>query len=168
VVEGLATVDKSGALPKPDPTLPRHARVVLIGDFLAPLEEIHAAVAALSGWPLRGHIVQILDPEEETLGAENRAYAGRVRFEWGSEGVLVPRVEAVRDAYLSCGPRRHRRGRRLDRPDPSYRPAAGGAAACAVAGPGASLSCGTRLRATGGSNLLGVALPFSDSLSTQC
>ncbi len=103
VVQGLASIGRSGALPAPDPSLPRHARVVLVGDFLTPLEEIHAAVAALAGWPLRGHLLQVLDPEEETLGAENRAYAGRVRFEWGTGGgadsVLVPRVEAVRAEY---------------------------------------------------------------------
>jgi uncharacterized protein (DUF58 family) len=102
VVQGLATIGKSGALPGPDPSLPRHARIVLIGDFLAPLPEIHAAVAALAGWPLHGHLVQVLDPDEATLGAENRAFSGRVRFEWGAtEGVLVPRVEAVRAEYMA-------------------------------------------------------------------
>lgn len=54
VVESLAAIGKSGALPMPDPSLPRHARVVLVGDFLAPLEEIHAAVAALAGWRCAG------------------------------------------------------------------------------------------------------------------
>lgn len=102
VVESLAAIGKSGALPMPDPSLPRHARVVLVGDFLAPLEEIHAAVAALAGWPLRGHLLQILDPDEETLGAENRAFSGRVRFEWGgNDAVLVPRVEQVRAEYVA-------------------------------------------------------------------
>jgi uncharacterized protein (DUF58 family) len=113
VVQGLAAVAKSGALPAPDPSLPRHARVVLIGDFLAPLPEIHAAVAALAGWPLRGHLVQILDPDEATLGAENQAFAGRVRFEWGGdgrgEGVLIPRVESVRAEYVARLAR-HREG----------------------------------------------------------
>lgn len=104
VVQGLSAIQKSGALPRPDPSLPRHARVVLIGDFLTPLDEIHAAVSALAGWPLSGHILQILDPDEATLGAENRAFAGRVRFEWGApgrgEGVLIPRVESVRAQYV--------------------------------------------------------------------
>jgi uncharacterized protein (DUF58 family) len=109
VVESLATIGKSGALPKPDPSLPRHARVVLIGDFLAPLEEVNAAIALLAGWPLHGHIVQILDPDEATLGEANRAFAGRVRFEWGADGVLIPRVEAVRAEYLARLAR-HREG----------------------------------------------------------
>ena len=110
VVQGLATIAKSGALPAPDPSLPRHARIVLIGDFLAPLVEIQAAVATLAGWPLHGHIVQVLDPDEATLGAANRAFSGRVRIEWGAgEGVLVPRVEAVRAEYLARLAR-HREG----------------------------------------------------------
>jgi uncharacterized protein (DUF58 family) len=110
VVEGLAAVDKSGALPVPDPSLPRHARAVLVGDFLTPLPEIHAAVAALAAWPLRGHLLQVLDPDEETLGAGNRAFAGRVRFEWGSgDALTIPRVEMVREEYVARL-HRHREG----------------------------------------------------------
>jgi uncharacterized protein (DUF58 family) len=70
---------------------------VLIGDFLAPLEETRAAVAALAGQGLRGHLLQVLDPAEETL-----PYAGRVRFEaLDSPGtaLLLPRVEGVRALY---------------------------------------------------------------------
>jgi len=102
LVESLTAVAKSRAMPSPDPGLPRHARAVLIGDFMAPLEEINAAVALLAAWPVRGHIVQVLDPEEATLGEGNRAYAGRVLFEWGKSRntVLVPRVEEARPIYL--------------------------------------------------------------------
>ncbi|MGQ9371864.1 DUF58 domain-containing protein [Azospirillum sp. ST 5-10] len=83
-------------LPRVEP-LPRHAQVVLFGDLLSPLDEIHAAVAGLTGRGVRGHLVQILDPAEETL-----PFAGRVEFEGleGEEELLVPRVEAVREAYL--------------------------------------------------------------------
>lgn len=101
LVDSLGAVNKSRALPAPDPSLPRHARAVLIGDFMAPLADIHATVAALAAWPLRGHLVQVLDPAEETLGQGDRAYAGRVQFEWSGRGgaVLVPRVEAARPIY---------------------------------------------------------------------
>jgi uncharacterized protein (DUF58 family) len=86
------------ALP-PEPAdlrLPRHARAVLIGDFLAPLPEIQAKIAGLSALPVRGHVLQVLDPAEETL-----PYSGRVRFEGvaGAEEALVPRVEGVRALY---------------------------------------------------------------------
>lgn len=84
------------ALPQPEP-LPRHAQVVLVGDLLSPLPEIHATVSALTGRGVRGHLLQILDPAEETL-----PYEGRVEFEGfeGEEELLVPRVEAVRETYL--------------------------------------------------------------------
>jgi len=62
------------SLPAPE-ALPRHARVVLIGDFLSPLPEIKAALARFDGLGVRGHMVQVLDPAEETL-----PFAGRVRF----------------------------------------------------------------------------------------
>ncbi len=83
----------------PRTTLPRHARVVLIGDFLAPLPELREALAGLAGGPVQGHVLQVLDPAEALL-----PYAGRVRFR-GLEreaDALVPRVEGVRDAYAAA------------------------------------------------------------------
>ncbi|WP_029007549.1 DUF58 domain-containing protein [Azospirillum halopraeferens] len=89
--------DAPAGLPRIEP-LPRHARVVLFGDLLSPLDEIHATVAGLTGRGVRGHLMQVLDPAEETL-----PFAGRVEFEGleGEEELLVPRVEGVRDAYLA-------------------------------------------------------------------
>jgi len=83
-------------LPVPEP-LPRHAQVVVIGDLLSPLGEVQSVVSALTGRGLRGHLVQVLDPAEETL-----PFAGRVEFTGleGEEELLVPRVEGIRDAYL--------------------------------------------------------------------
>lgn len=83
-------------VPPADPALPRHARAVLFGDFLSPLEDIRRSVSALAAVPLHGHLVEILDPAEETL-----PYRGRIRFE-GLEAEapsLVPRVERVRELY---------------------------------------------------------------------
>ncbi len=79
-----------------DPALPRHARAVLFGDFLAPLDETARVVTQLSAQGVRGHMLQVLDPAEEAL-----PYAGRVRFEDLGAGpdALIPRVEAVRDLY---------------------------------------------------------------------
>jgi uncharacterized protein (DUF58 family) len=76
--------------------LPRHARVVLIGDFLAPLEDIRATVGRLTAAGVRGHLVHIVDPAEEAL-----PFAGRVRFTGAeAEGDIVfGRVESVRDEY---------------------------------------------------------------------
>src|SRR5258706_11949819 len=36
--------------------LPRHAQIVLLGDFLSPLDEVHAAIARFAAAGLRGHI----------------------------------------------------------------------------------------------------------------
>lgn len=91
---GLDGADGAGVPPLL--RLPRHARVVLFGDFLAPLAEIQESVARLAAVPVGGHILQILDPAEMSL-----PYAGRVKFR-GLEreaDELVPRVENVRSAY---------------------------------------------------------------------
>ena len=80
----------------PDAKLPRHAQVVLIGDLLAPLERIQAAIARLVAVPVTGTLLQVLDPAEALL-----PYAGRVRFQGMSaaDTTLIPRVENVRREY---------------------------------------------------------------------
>lgn len=84
-----------GGLP-PDVKLPRHARVVLIGDLLAPLEAWQATVARLAAVPVSGVLLQVLDPAEVML-----PYEGRVRFQGMTSGqsTLIPRVESVRGQY---------------------------------------------------------------------
>jgi uncharacterized protein (DUF58 family) len=80
--------------------LPRYARLVLIGDFLSPLEEVKQRVAQFAARGLRGHLVQIADPAEETL-----PYSGRIRFE-GMENdgnVLIGRVEPMETIARSSG-----------------------------------------------------------------
>lgn len=81
----------------PHTPLPRHARIVLAGDFLSPLPEIDATVRRIAGQGVRGHLLQILDAAEETL-----PFAGRIRFAGlEAEGeMLLSRVEAVREAYV--------------------------------------------------------------------
>jgi uncharacterized protein (DUF58 family) len=77
--------------------LPRHAELVLIGDLLAPLDEVRALVGQFVARGVRGHLLQVLDPAEESL-----PFAGRVRFE-GMEGeapTLLPRVESLRGDYV--------------------------------------------------------------------
>jgi uncharacterized protein (DUF58 family) len=87
---------KDISLPQTEP-LPRYSRVVLISDFLSPPAEIAKALKRLSGVGIRGHLLQIIDPAEETL-----PFSGRVQFE-GLEGegaALIGRVEAVRGEYM--------------------------------------------------------------------
>lgn len=95
LAEALGRDAGEAGLP-PNAELPRHCRVVLIGDFLAPLDDIRAVVSRLAAMPVSGHLLQVLDPAEEML-----PYAGRVRFlglERDGETV-IPRVESVRAAY---------------------------------------------------------------------
>ncbi len=89
---------RSGAgsgLPEVEP-LPRAGQLVLMGDFLAPLDAVNALVAEYAGAGLKGHLLQIVDPAEEDL-----PFAGRVRFEGvrEREEVVISRVETVRDDY---------------------------------------------------------------------
>jgi uncharacterized protein (DUF58 family) len=79
-------------------TLPRHAQIVLIGDFLSPLETVQRTVTRFAAAGLHGHLLQILDPAEETL-----PFDGRVRFEGieDDDEVLIGRVETVREEYTA-------------------------------------------------------------------
>ncbi len=76
--------------------LPRHAERVLVSDFLMPLPDLAARLRRLAAEGGGGHLVQVLDPAEESL-----PYDGRVRFA-GLEGegeTELRRVEDVRAAY---------------------------------------------------------------------
>lgn len=83
------------ALPQPAP-LPRHAMLVLFGDFLDPPETVRATIAGFAARGIGGTLVQVLDPAEEDL-----PYDGRVMFTGleGERALTMPRVEAVREAY---------------------------------------------------------------------
>jgi uncharacterized protein (DUF58 family) len=85
----------SGNLPRPA-SLPRYAQVVLFGDFLASLDQVRAVIGQLTSAGVKGHLVQIVDPAEETL-----PFTGRVQFAGcEAEGeILFGRAETVRDAY---------------------------------------------------------------------
>ncbi|MGI4795955.1 MAG: DUF58 domain-containing protein [Janthinobacterium lividum] len=98
LAEGLSGLPPGDGVP-PKLPIPAHARVILIGDFLHPLDEIRPIVAAFAATSVAGYLLQILDPAETLL-----PYSGRVRFQ-GLEreaDTLVPRVEGIRDAYATA------------------------------------------------------------------
>lgn len=101
----LAEAEAGAGLPAPA-ALPRHAQLVLAGDFLAPLEAVDETARRLAGHSSRGHLLQIVDPAEESL-----PFNGRIRFSgMEREGeLLVTRAEDVRDAYVDRVTR-HREG----------------------------------------------------------
>lgn len=99
-----ATLAREDAAPRedspdvpPSPALPRHASAVLIGDFLAPLDETENALHGLAARSIDGHLVQVLDPAEASM-----PFLGRTRFlGLQREGeLLVGRSESLRDGYL--------------------------------------------------------------------
>ena len=84
-------------------TLPLNARlkrfstVVLLSDFYDPPEEIASAASSLAAHGVNGHLVQIVDPAEETL-----PYSGRVEFKdiaGGSRHFIAGKTENLRAAY---------------------------------------------------------------------
>lgn len=91
-------VSAASGRPPAEP-LPRDGRLVLTSDFLAPVEELRTALTAFSRRGVRGHLLQILDPAEESL-----PFTGRVLFA-GTENegeVLFGRAETVREAYQAA------------------------------------------------------------------
>ncbi len=76
--------------------LPRHAHVLLFGDFLSEPEAVERRVAQFAALGVGGALVQVLDPAEESL-----PFTGRTRFlGLEAEGEMtVGRAEALRPAY---------------------------------------------------------------------
>ena len=90
--------DASG-LPSEGLELPRHARLVLIGDLLAEPARIEALLVRLQAIPVGCTLLQILDPAEISL-----PYAGHVRFVGlkGEAPLLVSRAQDLAPAYADA------------------------------------------------------------------
>jgi uncharacterized protein (DUF58 family) len=87
--------------PAPEPLPPRtalgaRAKIMLIGDFLEPPEEIEARFAALAGEGVEGHVLMVADPIEETF-----PFDGAVDFLdiAGAPKWRAPRAENLRRDY---------------------------------------------------------------------
>jgi uncharacterized protein (DUF58 family) len=95
VVEMLDRNPKADSLPVFEP-LPRAGQLVLIGDFLSPLEMVNSAVTRFAATGLKGHMLQVIDPAEEDL-----PFDGRIRFAGVEERdeVVISRVESIRGDY---------------------------------------------------------------------
>ena len=77
--------------------LQKFSSVVLLGDFFENPEEIATTVRSLAAHGVSGHLVQIVDPAEETL-----PYDGRVEFREmdGPLKYLSGKTETLREAYI--------------------------------------------------------------------
>lgn len=87
--------DASESLPPGFAPGPR-AEVVLLSDFWSPAVETSTRIAALAATGARGHLVQVVDPSEETF-----PFSGRVEFHEPESGgeIIAGRAESWRDAY---------------------------------------------------------------------
>lgn len=75
-----------------------HAECLLFSDFLEPVDQLIERLQDIAGQGVRGHLIQILDPAEETL-----PYQGRVEFRdaESSSSYLSERAESLRDAFTA-------------------------------------------------------------------
>lgn len=80
----------------PTTRLTRFSTVVLFSDFLDPIDKVRETIESMGAAGANGHLVQILDPAEETL-----PYAGRTEFlsPDGQSRWIADRVESLRDRY---------------------------------------------------------------------
>jgi uncharacterized protein (DUF58 family) len=76
--------------------MPRFSSAVMAGDFFEPMADITRAVTPIAAAGVKGHLVQVVDPAEETL-----PYAGRVEFHdmAGPLKFLSSKTETLREAY---------------------------------------------------------------------
>src|SRR5215469_3150132 len=72
------------------------SEVVILSDLWAPLDEVKGTIAQLSASGAHGHVVQVVDPAEESF-----PYSGRVEFiePEGGDSITAGRAEAWKKEY---------------------------------------------------------------------
>jgi uncharacterized protein (DUF58 family) len=72
------------------------SEVVMLSDLWSPVEDVHRTLAQLSATGANGHVVQIVDPAEETF-----PYSGRIQFLEPEDGrsITAGRAETWRADY---------------------------------------------------------------------
>ena len=72
------------------------AEVVVLSDLWSPIAEVQKTIAQLSASGAQGHVVQVIDPAEETF-----PYSGRIEFvePEGAGAITAGRAETWRDDY---------------------------------------------------------------------
>jgi len=74
------------------------AEIILLSDLWSPLADVQQMIAQLASSGARGHVIQIVDPAEETF-----PYAGRIEFiePEGAGSITAGRAENWRDDYVA-------------------------------------------------------------------
>jgi len=96
----LSGLERDTPLSAVNQAVPRHATLILLSDFLDPVEAIATALQRIAASGVAVELVQVLDPAEIDL-----SFSGRVRFREMTQDAaaesdaLIPRVESVRTAY---------------------------------------------------------------------
>ena len=74
------------------------AEVVMLSDLWSPIGDVERTIAQLSATNANGHVVQVVDPAEETF-----PYAGRIEFvePEGAGAITAGRAETWRDDYAA-------------------------------------------------------------------
>jgi len=95
VAEILMADTSETSLP-PNARLSRFSECLLFSDFLEPVPEMTARFEEIAAQGVRGHLIEILDPAEETL-----PYAGRTEFaaSEGRDRMIAGRAETLREDY---------------------------------------------------------------------
>jgi uncharacterized protein (DUF58 family) len=95
MANALMTIRGASAFPQTHP-IRRFSDVVVFGDFIDPLDDIAAVVGSMAGTGARGHLVQIMDPAEETF-----PFFGRTEFRDPETGqkLTTGRAENWSSAY---------------------------------------------------------------------
>ena len=102
------------------------SEIVLLSDLWSPIAEVQQTIGQLSATGAHGHVVQIVDPAEESF-----PYSGRVEFiePEGAGSVTAGRAETWRNDYQGLVARHRAAHPRRDRParlelrHPPHRPA---------------------------------------------
>lgn len=96
LAHGLSTTMTGGRNVPPLLALPRFSQIILISDWLSPIEETMRILRHYGGIGIRGHLIQVLDPAEEDL-----PFDGRTEFEdvESSLRMVARRAETMREGY---------------------------------------------------------------------
>lgn len=97
IAEWFLRHQEGGSLPTPT-RMPRFSSALLVSDFFDAPDDVAAALTPMASAGVHGHLVQVVDPAEETL-----PYAGRVEFQEmaGPLKFLSSKAETLRGAYAA-------------------------------------------------------------------